>query len=59
MSAGKLTAAQEQTLLANVQQRVTDLVNGTKPSFPGPRRGFGFGHGFGGHDGAVPGGTTT
>jgi hypothetical protein len=63
VSAGKLTAAQEQTLLANVQQRVTDLVNGTRPAFPGPGpgpgRGFGFGHGFGGHDGPAPGGTTT
>ncbi len=50
-SAGRLTAAQEQTLLANVQQRVTDLVNGTRPSFPGPGKGLGFGHGFGAPDG--------
>lgn len=61
VTAGKLTAAQEQTLLANVQQRVTDLVNGTRPSFPGPGpgKGFGFGHGFGGHDHGWAGGTTT
>jgi hypothetical protein len=57
VSAGKLTAAQEQTLLANVQQRVTALVNGTRPSVPGPGKGFGFGHGGGYHRGGLPGGT--
>jgi hypothetical protein len=49
-SAGKLTAAQEQTLLTSVQQRVTDLVNGTRPAFPGLGKGFGLGHGFGASD---------
>lgn len=47
VTAGKLTAAQEQTLLANLQQRVTDLVNGARPSFAGPGKGFGKGFGFG------------
>jgi hypothetical protein len=64
VTAGKLTQAQEQTLLASLQQRVTDLVNGTRPAFPGPGKGFGpgsgFGHGggFGQHTGR-PGGTNT
>ena len=49
VSAGKLTAAQEQTLVASLQQRFTDLVNGTRPSFPGPGYGFGHGFGHGGH----------
>ena len=57
VSAGKLTAAQEQTLLAGFQQRVSDLVNGTRPSFPGPGKGFGFGRG-GGH-GSWSGGANT
>jgi hypothetical protein len=56
VTAGKLTQAQEQTLLANLQQRVTDLVNGTRPAFPGP--GKGFGHRGGPHDGR-PGGSNT
>jgi len=59
VSAGKLTAAQEQTLLANVQQRVAALVNGTRPSLPGPGKGFGFGFGRGfggGNRGGLPGG---
>jgi len=43
VTAGKLTSAQEQTALAGLQQRVTDLVNGTRPSFPGLGMGFGFG----------------
>ena len=59
VSAGKLTAAQEQTLLANVQQRVTDRVNGTRPSFPGPGQGFGFGRGGARHHGGLPGGANT
>jgi ribosomal protein L10 len=42
VTAGKLTQAQEQEMLANLQQRVTDLVNGTRPP-GGP--GFGRGHG--------------
>jgi hypothetical protein len=42
VAAGKLTQAQEQTLLANLQQMVTDLVNGVKPAFGGPPGGFGF-----------------
>ena len=59
VSAGKLTAAQEQTQLANVQQRVTALVNGARPSLPGPGpgKGFGFGRGGGLHRGGLPGGT--
>jgi urease accessory protein UreF len=42
VSAGRLTQAQEQELLANLQQHVTDLVDGTRPP-GGP--GFGRGHG--------------
>ena len=47
VQAGKLTAAQEQQILANLKQRVTDLVNGTFPApgmkpggFAGPHNGF-------------------
>jgi uncharacterized coiled-coil protein SlyX len=40
VAAGKLTSAQEQTLLANVQQRFTDFVNATKPDH-GPGKGAG------------------
>jgi urease accessory protein UreF len=41
VTAGKLTQAQEQTLLANLQTRFTDFVNGVRPAGgpPGPGRG--------------------
>ena len=39
VAAGKLTSAQEQTLLANLQQRFTDFVNGIRPAGGPP-----FGH---------------
>jgi hypothetical protein len=45
---GKLTQAQADAVSANLQQRITNLVNGTRPTlrpFSGPR---GFGFGFGG-----------
>ena len=38
VTAGKLTSAQEQTLLANLQQRFTDFANGVRPPFGGPHR---------------------
>ena len=47
VAAGKITAAQEQTLVANLQQRFTDFVNATKPD-GGP--------GGPGHPGRGPGG---
>lgn len=56
VSAGKLTEAQETALLANFQIRITALVNGTKPTFSGPGKGFGF-PGHGRHGGGRPGGT--
>jgi hypothetical protein len=40
VTAGKLTQAQADQITANLQARVTDLVNGTRPAGPGP----GFGH---------------
>ena len=40
VTAGKLTQAQADQITANLQQRFTDLVNGTRPAGPGP----GFGH---------------
>jgi hypothetical protein len=53
VSAGKLTQAQADQLTANLQQHVTDLVNGVRPAGPprwggGPPPGdggFGFRHG--------------
>jgi hypothetical protein len=54
VGAGKLTQAQADQLTANLQQRVTDLVNGVRPAGPptwggGPPPGgggaFGFRHG--------------
>jgi hypothetical protein len=43
VKAGRLTSAEEQRILAELQQHVGDLVNGTLPDrFPG-RQGFGFG----------------
>lgn len=47
VAAGTLTAAQEQTRLANLQEHLDDLVNGTCPAAsdsPGKRGGDGFGH---------------
>jgi hypothetical protein len=41
VAAGRLTQSQEQTMLANLKQRITDLVNGVRPNgapFLGPRR---------------------
>jgi hypothetical protein len=40
VSAGRLTQAQEETILSGIEQRVTDLVNGVRPA--GPPFGFGF-----------------
>ena len=47
VSAGRITAAQEQTILTDLKQRITDLVNGVRPSGHdffrgGPPFGFGF-----------------
>jgi hypothetical protein len=60
VTAGTLTSAQETSILANLQTRITDVVNGTKPAGGGFGRGFGFGHG-GGHwrGNSNPGGSTT
>jgi len=45
VSAGTLTSAQEQTVLAGLQKLATAFVNGTRPSIPvpGPGKGFWFG----------------
>jgi hypothetical protein len=40
VTTGKLTQAQADQITANLQQRFTDMVNGTHPAGPGP----GFGH---------------
>jgi hypothetical protein len=41
VSAGRLTRAQADQVLKDLDQRVTDLVNGKRPSFDGrPFRGF-------------------
>jgi hypothetical protein len=43
VTANELTQAQADTIDANLQQAITDLVNGSRPPFPGPfDRGFGF-----------------
>ena len=47
VTAGKLTQAQADQITTNLQQRMTDLVNGTHPAGPGP----GFGHPGGGPGG--------
>lgn len=47
VTAGKLTQAQADQITASLQQRFTDLVNGTHPAGPGP----GFGHPGGGPGG--------
>jgi hypothetical protein len=50
VKAGKLTQAQEDAITAKLQQRITDLVNGTHPARPfgqgGGRHGWGKGHGW-------------
>ena len=38
VAAGKLTAVQEQAIVANLQQRFTDFVSGVRPPFGGPHR---------------------
>jgi hypothetical protein len=59
VTAGKLSSAQESKLEANLQQRITDLVNAKRPAVSSPR-GFGFGFGFGRHGwGPPPSGNTT
>jgi hypothetical protein len=57
VTAGKLTAAQEATMLADLKSHVDDMVNRTGP----PPRVPGFGHGPGGAPGSSSssGGTTT
>ena len=50
VSAGNLTQAQADTIASDLQQRITDLVNGTLPK-GGP--GFGRGHHIGGLDAAA------
>ena len=57
MSAGRLTKAQEQQILSDLDQRITDLVNGKltrPPAFD--RGGSGFGGGGPGFDGGPPAG---
>jgi hypothetical protein len=55
VTAGKLTAAQRDELLANAKQRIQDLVDGKAPA-PGLRRGHDHdGSGFGGGPPAAPG----
>src|SRR5207248_2070458 len=33
VSAGKITASQEQNILSGLKQTITDVVNGTRPTF--------------------------
>jgi hypothetical protein len=40
VSAGRITQAQEDSILASLKQRITDLVNGTFPPRGGGERGF-------------------
>jgi polyhydroxyalkanoate synthesis regulator phasin len=48
VTAGKLTQSQEDAILADMKQRITDLVNGKVTLHDGPHSGrFGFGFGFG------------
>jgi polyhydroxyalkanoate synthesis regulator phasin len=44
---GRITKAQEQQLLSNLERRITDMVNGKRPE-PGSEPGFGFRHDFDG-----------
>jgi hypothetical protein len=50
VSAGRITKAQEDAILGDVKQRITDLVNGNAPSFRG-FHGFRPGDGTSGDDG--------
>jgi len=62
VTAGNLTQTQATTITANLQQWITDLVNGTRPTTPGPfRHRFGFPGDAGphGHWGSPPGSATT
>jgi hypothetical protein len=53
LSAGRITKAQEDAILADLKQRITDFVNGNGPRFRGPGlRGF---RGFRPSDDAGPG----
>lgn len=47
VTAGELTAAQQTEILANLEQRITDMVNGVRPT--GGPGGFGDRGGFGDH----------
>jgi hypothetical protein len=40
VAAGRLTAAQQKTIEADLEQRVTDMVNGKRPTRPDGARGF-------------------
>jgi hypothetical protein len=52
VSAGRFTKQQEATIVASIEQRDRDLVNGTRPGPGGFGRGFGRdGGGFGGFGG--------
>lgn len=44
---GRITKAQAETMLSNIEQRITDMVNGKRPD-PGSRPGLGFRGGFDG-----------
>ena len=57
VSGGNLSAAQAQQIESFLKQRVTDMVNGTRPSFGGNGGGFGGGDDDGGGFGG-PGGSS-
>jgi hypothetical protein len=57
VTAGTLTSAQETSILSNLQTRITDIVNGTRPAGGGFGRGFGHGGRY--WNGGGPGGSTT
>ena len=60
VAAGKLTSAQATTKKANVTQRVTDMVNNTRPMGKGGKRGHGpAGSGMAGTTNGIPNQTTT
>jgi hypothetical protein len=55
VSAGRLTQAQADAIESDLQQRITEQVNGTLPDHPSFRGGYG-GHGLGpDDDGGGPG----
>jgi len=58
VTAGKLTAAQEAAMLADLKSHVDDMVNRTGPP-AGDHGGPGFGHGPGGFPGAAPGSSSS